>query len=154
MFRLARPQDSLQLAELAQEAYGKYDGLVAEPPAPILLDYAKVASLNRTYVLEEEGLIQGMVTVETSGDHLILRNLAVRPRLQGRGIGRDLARRVEGMARDRNKRGIKLWTRAEMVDNIAFYESLGYCLTHAESSGGAHRVHFVKNIDVHLGQLR
>ncbi|MFJ5832957.1 GNAT family N-acetyltransferase [Streptomyces sp. NPDC093089] len=145
--RPARPADGGQLAEIAREAYGKYLAELDEPPAPILLDYEKVAAAGRTYLAVEADEVLGMVTVEPSEPHLILRNLAVRPTQQGRGIGRRLVSLVEEMARDGNLRGVRLWTRAEMSDNIAFYKGLDYVYTHSEETENARRVFFTKDLN-------
>jgi ribosomal protein S18 acetylase RimI-like enzyme len=146
MIRLAGPEDSQQLAYIAQAAYGKYTEMLTEPPAPILLDYEAVASSGHTYVLAEAGELQGMVTIERDDPHLILRNLAVHPSCQGKGIGRRLVRLVEDIARADRLSGIRLWTRAEMHDNIAFYKRLDYVITHVEETATTNRVFFYKEI--------
>jgi GNAT superfamily N-acetyltransferase len=137
MLRLATPADS-------QHAYSQYLGLVDEPPAPMLLDYAAVAAASKTYVLESGNTIQGMVTIEHQPPDLILRNLAVRPSCQGKGIGRRMVSWVEDMARRSAFEGVLLWTRAEMTDNIAFYSKLNYIITHTEQTVKANRVFFRK----------
>ncbi|HEY1621018.1 MAG TPA: GNAT family N-acetyltransferase, partial [Streptosporangiaceae bacterium] len=91
VLRLATPEDSARLSAIAAAAYGKYAGLVDEPPAPTLLDYERVAAAGRTYVAELAGQVLGMVTVEPDDPYLILRNLAVHPASQGQGVGRRLA---------------------------------------------------------------
>ncbi|MFD5520096.1 GNAT family N-acetyltransferase [Streptomyces sp. NPDC127066] len=142
--RPAEAADSEQMAEMARDAYGKYLDLVDEPPAPILLDYEKVAASGRSHVALIDGHIHGMVTVESDDTYLILRNLAVRTTSQGRGVGKFLVAFVEEMARSAGLRGVRLWTRAEMTDNIAFYKRLDYVLTHSERNEGSHRVFFCK----------
>ncbi|RZU44184.1 putative N-acetyltransferase YhbS [Streptomyces sp. BK022] len=144
--RRAQAADSGQLAEIARGAYGKYLDVVDEPPAPILLDYDRVAAAGRTHVAHVADRILGMVTVEPDGPWLILRNLAVRPDLQGQGIGKRLVTLVEDMARSSGRDGVRLWTRAEMTDNVAFYRALGYVLTHSEKNEHAHRVFFRKEL--------
>jgi len=145
--RVARPGDGERLAAIARDAYGKYLGLVDEPPAPLLLDYAQVAALGRTHVAVAGHEVIGMVTIEPDSPYLILRNLAVRPDYQGLGIGRMLVAFVEDTARDQGLRGVRLWTRAEMKDNIAFYLTLGYTLTHTEQHERANRAFFRKELD-------
>ncbi|GAB7183893.1 hypothetical protein ATKI12_3724 [Kitasatospora sp. Ki12] len=147
--RPAAAADGEVLAEIAREAYGKYLGLVDEPPAPLLLDYREVAASGRCHVAVSDDGTLGMVTVETPEDgdpYLVLRNLAVRPSCQGRGIGRKLVALVEEMARSAGLRGVRLWTRVEMVDNIAFYQGLRYEVTHTERNEHSHRVFLRKEI--------
>lgn len=143
-FRPASVQDSRQLEEIAREAYGKYLGLVDEPPAPLLLDYREVAASGRTHVAVSDDGVIGMVTVEPDDPYVILRNLAVHPVCQGQGIGKKLVVFVEEMARSAGLKGVRLWTRAEMVENISFYRRLGYVITHAERNEHAHRVFLCK----------
>jgi ribosomal protein S18 acetylase RimI-like enzyme len=144
--RPAVAADSGELAEIAREAYGKYLDLVDEPPAPILLDYDQVAASGRTHVAVADGRILGMVTVEPDDPYLILRNLAVRPSCQGQGTGKRLVALVESMARSAGLKGVRLWTRAEMTDNIAFYRALDYEITHSEKNERSHRVFFCRDL--------
>ncbi|MGY3676396.1 GNAT family N-acetyltransferase [Streptomyces sp. TE33382] len=138
------------MADIAREAYGKYLGLVDEPPAPLLMDYREVATSGRCYVAATAEGILGMVTVETADPYLVLRNLAVRPSAQGQGIGRNLVALVEEMALSAGMRGVRLWTRAEMTDNIAFYRSLQYVVTHSEQNEQAHRVFLCKDLKIKM----
>jgi ribosomal protein S18 acetylase RimI-like enzyme len=146
VFRLATAEDGDELAALAMSAYGGYLDQLAEPPAPMLLDYAVVAAANRTHVAVRDGVIAGMVTVEEDGTDLVLRNLAVLPSFQGRGIGRGMVAFVERLARERGHHCIRLWTRVEMRANIDFYVALDYAVTHTEQGGGANRIFFRKEI--------
>lgn len=147
MIRLARYEDGKQLADIAKAAYGKYTEMLDEPPAPILLDYDAIASSGHTYVDVEAGEVVGMVTIEPDDPYLILRNLAVRPARQGAGAGRRLVRLVEDIARADRLKGVRLWTRSEMHDNITFYTRLGYVLTHSENTETTSRVFFCKELD-------
>lgn len=147
LLRQARSDEGPQLAAIAAEAYGKYAGQLAEPPAPLLLDYDEVARAGRTYVAEDAAGLLGMVTVEPGDPHLVLRNLAVRPSDQGRGIGRRLVALVEDLARTAQQRGVRLWTRTEMSETIAFYKSLDYVVTHFDQTADASRVFLCKNWD-------
>ncbi|MET8183484.1 GNAT family N-acetyltransferase [Streptomyces sp. NPDC005336] len=145
--RSARGWEHDQLAEIAREAYGEYLGLVDEPPAPLLLDYREVAASGQCHVAVTAEEIVGMVTVETADPYLVLRNLAVRPSAQGKGVGRKLVELVEEMARSAGMRGVRLWTRAEMVDNISFYRELQYDITHSEKNERTHRVFLCKELE-------
>jgi len=146
MFRLATSEDGDELAALAVLAYGGYLDQLDEPPAPMLLDYAVVAAAGRTHVAVWDGVIVAMVTVEEDGADLVLRNLAVLPSFQGRGIGRRMVEFAERLARERGHRCIRLWTRVEMRANIDFYVALDYAVTHTERGGGANRIFFRKEI--------
>ena len=141
---VADPDGSNICAEIARQAYGKYLGTLVEPPAPILLDYTLVAAGGRTWVADCGDDSLGMVTIEPDEPDLILRNLAVIPAWQGRGIGSMLTAWVEDLARSTGMRGVRLWTRCEMGENIAFYQRLEYVVTHYERGAEANRVFFYK----------
>ena len=144
MIRLATLEDRDSL----DEAYSKYLDHLLTPPDPILLDYEKVAASGQTYVIDNEGLICGMVTCTEEPKALVMRNLAVLPAHQCKGVGRRLATFVEEEALRRHRIQVRLWTRTEMEDNIRFYLRLGYDITHRELSKECSRVFLTKTLDV------
>lgn len=89
------------------------------------------------------GLASSIVLVD-NGDHLVVNNVAVRPDLQGQGLGRDLLAFAEDEARRRGFAEIRLHTNAAMADNILMYPKLGYTETGRETRSGFHRVLFIK----------
>lgn len=143
--RQARPEDGARLAEIARQAYRKYRGMLVEPPAPVLFDYELVAAAGSTWIARCGDEALGMVTVQPDDPDLVLRNLAVVPAWQRRGIGSLLTAWVEDRARSTGRRGVRLWTRWEMRDTIAFYERRHYVVTHHERGAAANRVFLYKN---------
>jgi ribosomal protein S18 acetylase RimI-like enzyme len=148
MIRLAMANDAPVMHRIATLAYGKYAGRLDRPPLPMSYDYEKVAKEKNTYVLEENSQVAGMVTYIAYADHVLLRNLAVLPEFQGCGYGRKLVAFVESEAVRRNISEVRLWTRAEMSENISTYERLGYAITSRSTVEGYARVYFAKQLTV------
>lgn len=55
--------------------------------------------------------------------------LAVAPKAQGRGIGRQLVRRVIDFARERRARRLVLWSASKLGPAVRIYEALGFVHT-------------------------
>jgi len=146
MIRTAEMTDAPAMKHIAALAYDKYVDQLDQPPLPLLHDYEEVARAGNTYVLTIRQQVVGMVTFLTNADHLLLRNLAVLPAYQGQGLGRMLVDFVEAEARRRKLLEVRLWTREEMIDNIRYYQGLGYRLTHRDVVDGCGRVYFCKTV--------
>jgi GNAT superfamily N-acetyltransferase len=75
---------------------------------------------------------------------MVVDNVAVAPRLQGRGYGRALLAFAEDEARRRGLAEIRLHTNAAMADNLLMYPKLGYTETERVTQNGFDRVLVVK----------
>lgn len=144
MIRVATSKDASDLEQIAGDAYSKYLSILVVPPDPLFLDYGQVSQKGDTYVLQIAGEVCGMVTFTLENDVVVLRNLALKTKYQGRGYGRLLAEHVEQQALAKGITTVELWTREEMDDNINFYVSLGYDITHTERAQDCSRVFFRK----------
>lgn len=79
----------------------------------------------RTWVLEQQGGISGVVGLERFGSEALLRSLAVAPEHRKRGLGHELVARLE---RDAQAEGIQqLVLLTETAES--FFRSLGYAVT-------------------------
>ncbi len=74
-------------------------------------------------VLEDNGVIKGIVDVVVKGDYLLLDMIAVHALFHGHGVGSKLLKRVEELARNMNKRGVVLEALDSAVD---FYHRHGF----------------------------
>ncbi len=144
--RGAEPGDADLLGRIAIEAYGKYAGRMPIPPAPVLYDYREVVGAGDTWVLLAGGAVGGMVTLVVQPDHLLFRNLAVRPAFQGRGLGRAALAFAETQALQAGMGEVRLWTNVHMTENLPFYRRAGYLETHRGASGGHTLIHMAKRL--------
>jgi ribosomal protein S18 acetylase RimI-like enzyme len=146
VIRPARSSDAVALATLAREAYSGYTGRIGREPEPLATDYGVAIATRMVWVVEDRDVVVGMMVLEDAGDHLLLENVAVLPRAQGRGVGSRLLGVAEAIAAERGLSPIRLYTNEVMTENIAYYQRRGYIETHRGEQGGYRRVFFAKGI--------
>jgi len=86
-------------------------------------DVAGEAQMIHVAALEDEVLLGGLILKPLSLDRFKLRQMVVTPAAQRRGIGRQLVRAAEAIARARGIRTVELHARAYACE---FYATLGY----------------------------
>jgi N-acetylglutamate synthase-like GNAT family acetyltransferase len=113
-------------------AFAGMEGRIDPPSSALRLtpqSMAADAAAGALLLAERPGALVGCVFVRPKGDVLYIGKLAVRPDLQGRGIGRALvaAARVEAQAR--GLAALELQTRIELIENHAAFARLGFAKT-------------------------
>jgi ribosomal protein S18 acetylase RimI-like enzyme len=121
--RTAASADAPQLSELLAAAFG-------EPPVD--LGDRLVEAGARTVVVELDDLIVGTIRVTRDGDTASIYGFAVDPGRQGRGIGRDVLRRVCHGLREDGVQRIGLEVAVENDHALGLYTSLGFIQTTTE----------------------
>jgi GNAT superfamily N-acetyltransferase len=144
--RLAEPSDVPVLRTIAREAYQHYVPRIGREPAPMSADYASAVRDRQAWVAVERDQVTGFVVVIARPDHLLLKNLAVRPGRQGRGVGSRLLAVAEDEARRLRLGEIRLYTNEAMTENLAYYPRHGYDETHRARHDGFSRVFFRKRV--------
>jgi ribosomal protein S18 acetylase RimI-like enzyme len=145
--RPARDNDVDALHALAEDAYQHYTPRIGQPPAPASADYTDLVARGTTWVAESDQHVLGFIVLLEGEDHLLLENVAVDPRAQGRGIGSELLLLAEHEAQRRGHREIRLYTNEAMTENLDYYPRKGYVETHRGTQDGYRRVFFTKSID-------
>jgi ribosomal protein S18 acetylase RimI-like enzyme len=145
-FRLALPGDVAALGQLARAAYAVYQPRMSRPPAPVTADYGSAVLAGQVWVAEEDARVLGMLELVPEPDALLLRNVAVYPDAQGRGIGAELLALAEREAGRRGLTEIRLYTNELMTENLAFYPRHGYRITGRAEQDGYRRVFFSKQL--------
>jgi ribosomal protein S18 acetylase RimI-like enzyme len=79
-----------------------------------------------TEVLELDGKIIAYYSVDTRNDNLFINSLQVMKIYQGQGLGREMMRRIEDLAKARELRAIELWVQITNRPAMEFYRHLGY----------------------------
>jgi ribosomal protein S18 acetylase RimI-like enzyme len=143
--RIAEPHDAVAVRALVQRAYDHYVPRIGLRPAPMDADYEELARHGLVHVAEATGLA-GVLVLRGEPNHLLIENVAVEPSKQGRGIGRALMRFAEQEAHRLQLAEVRLYTHERMVENIAFYESLGYEETERRAEKGFKRVFLCKRL--------
>jgi ribosomal protein S18 acetylase RimI-like enzyme len=144
LIRLARPADRHAVETIVAAAYGHYVQRIGRKPGPMLDDYATLIADQRVHVLDNDGEIDGIVVLIARAESLLLDNVAVRPAVQGQGLGRMLLEFAEQSARDAGLRSVTLYTNEAMTENIGLYSRIGYVETHRAEEKGLRRVYMTK----------
>ena len=144
--RPATPTDLDVVQKIAREAYTHYIARIGREPGPILDDYSVLISERRVWVIEHDGIVQGLLVLIPQTDAMLLDNVAVSPRAQGLGLGRMMLAYAEQAAIVAGYRFIKLYTNEAMTENIALYSRIGYAETHRVEENGLRRVYMVKPV--------
>lgn len=126
MIRPAQSHDAAAVHALVHDAYQHWIPRLGRVPGPMKDDYAQRIAAHQVWVLEVAGELAGVVVLEEQPEHLLLENVAVLPREQGKGYGRLLIAFAEQEAVRRRLPELQLCTNARLVENIALYESLGF----------------------------
>jgi GNAT superfamily N-acetyltransferase len=93
------PGDVASIEALVEAAYEKYVPRIGMRPVPMDDDYRGRVERGEAYVTGD-GAIDGVLVLTTHDGYLLIDNVAVDPRLQGRRIGRSLLAFAEEQARE------------------------------------------------------
>ena len=147
VIRKATDADLDQVEACAVEAYTRYIERIGRKPAPMVADFAASIEAGTLSVIELDGRVCGFVVFYGCNDYLHLENVAVDPRFQGLGLGRQLIDYVEQQARSGGYGSIQLYTNAKMTENLGLYPRLGYEQFDRRVENGFDRVYFSKALD-------
>jgi N-acetylglutamate synthase-like GNAT family acetyltransferase len=146
MIRLARTADVAAVSVLVKDAYSIYLARNGKVPGPMRDDYAALIADQRVHVLEDAGKIVGLVVLIPEARTMLLDNVAVHPRAQGRGFGVRLIAFAEQRARAAGLPALRLYTQDIMTENLALYSRLGFVETHRAEEIGLNRVYMTKTL--------
>lgn len=144
--RAATDADVGSIRALTREAYGKWVPLIGREPLPMTADYAEAVRKHRIDLLEADGELVALIEMVAGGDHLLIENIAVSPRHQGRGIGRRLLAHAEQVAASLGVNDIRLYTNKRFVANVELYLRHGYAVDREEPLKDGFLVHMSKHV--------
>jgi GNAT superfamily N-acetyltransferase len=145
--RPAKPSDASAVTDLVHDAYRHYVVRIGRPPAPMSVDYARAIADGIVWVVVDvDDEIGGVIVLDDATDHVLIDNVAVRPTLQGRGIGSLLMEFAEQHARVRGVGELRLYTNERMTENLAYYPRRGYTEVDRRTEAGFRRVFFKKTL--------
>jgi GNAT superfamily N-acetyltransferase len=114
---------------LIRDAFAYMEGRIDPPSSMHRLTPQSMAADARAgalFLAEAGDALAGCVFVRPKGDALYIGKLAVRPGLQGQGVGRALVAAARDEARARGLGHLELQTRIELVENHAAFARLGF----------------------------
>ncbi|WP_067184708.1 GNAT family N-acetyltransferase [Microtetraspora niveoalba] len=144
--RKALAADVAAVKRLVHDAYLPWVEITGMRPLPMEADYDALVAEGHVHVRDGRDGIEGLIVLIPEDGVLLVDNVAVRPGLHGRGIGRSLLAFAEEEARRRGLPALRLYTNVKMVSNIALYESLGYVKTGREVLDGRSAVQMRKKL--------
>lgn len=124
--RAATPADAPGIAACVCEAYVHYIERIGRQPGPMLQDYVQVIADAIVHVALDAGRIVGSIVTQVTDEGFYVDNVAVRPSVRGRGVGRALLLHAEAQARARGFSSLYLATHEKMTENRALYVRAGY----------------------------
>ncbi len=142
--RTAVSTDAEWVGEVVRAAFEPYVERIGREPAPMLEDFGAAIARSEVYVPDEG---DGVIVLTPHDDHLLVRDVAVVPRSQGRGAGTRLMRFAELRAAELGLGEIRLSTNVAMVENHRFCARLGYEETGRGEQDGYRRTFFRKALD-------
>jgi GNAT superfamily N-acetyltransferase len=114
---------------LVLEAFAYMQGRIDPPSSALRMTVSSMAAdamAGALLLAESDGALAGCVFARPRRDALYIAKLAVRPDLQGRGIGRALIAATRDEARARGLAAVELETRVELIENHAAFARLGF----------------------------
>lgn len=144
VFRAARADDSIDIAECVQMAYTPYIERIGKSPGPMLDNYDHIVRDHHVFVVEDEEQIIGVLVLIEENSGILLDNIALRPARQGQGIGSRLIDHAEAEARRLGYKYLDLYTHELMTENIALYARRGYRETGHRIEKGYRRIYMRK----------
>jgi ribosomal protein S18 acetylase RimI-like enzyme len=124
--RRARAGDLQTIVTLTEAAYAPYTALFSAPPIPVTEDYAPRIARGEVWLLENDGVVAGLLTLERHNDHAMIFSVAVGPAFQGKGFGIALLKHADEQTRLWGLPEVRLYTNARMERNIALYLAYGF----------------------------
>jgi 8-oxo-dGTP pyrophosphatase MutT (NUDIX family) len=141
--RTAVAADVETVTDVIRQAFEHYVARIGKVPAPMLEDQAASIARSQTYVLDDGS---GVIVLIPEADHLLVRDVAVHPSAQGRGLGTRLMAFAELRTRELGLGELRLYTNEAMWENLRFYPRLGYRETERYEEDGYRRVGFAKAV--------
>lgn len=141
--RRAEAANICPIERLVADAYAPYVARIGTRPLPMDDDYAARVARGEAWVT---GDIDGLLVLVPATGYLLIDNVAVRPDVQGRGLGRQLIAFAEETARTLGFGEVRLYTNEQMSENRRFYSWLGYVELGRETIRGRRAVWMKKAV--------
>ena len=142
--RPANAADVAWITECVHQAYQHYAARIGRTPLPMLEDYAHVIAHREIFVAELGGEIIGVLVLAAGDENMLLENVAVSPKHQGKGFGRALLEFAESEAQRAGSQAVCLYTHAKMIENQSLYAKFGYVEFDRRTENGYDRVYMRK----------
>ena len=128
--RPSRSDEAEAAAALVRAAFGLFVPRLGREPTPMTYDWGKFIAAGEVFVIDGGNAAPvALVRLVAQTDALLVDTLAVRPDLQGNGLGRVLMDFADREALARGLSQLRLYTNVLMHENVALYRHLGFSIT-------------------------
>ena len=143
IFRKANAIDEDSIKQIASRAYHKYIERMGKEPAPMRPNIHKN---DIVFVCEKENKIIAFAILVIKDGNIFLDNLAVEPLFQQNNIGTAFISFIEHYLIKEKFDFYQLYTNKKMIENIAWYQIIGFKKIREVTEKGFHRVYFQKQL--------
>ncbi len=144
--RRARADDLAAVEALVTAAYTPWVKVIRVVPGPMRDDYSQTIADGVMHLVDDESGMVAMLVLRPLKSSMLLENVAVHPRAQGRGIGRSLIAEAERATRAAGLERVILYTHARMASNIALYKRAGFVVVEERHEQGLDRIYMEKTL--------
>jgi ribosomal protein S18 acetylase RimI-like enzyme len=130
MIRKATEGDFARIVAIARAAYSKYVPRIGREPPPMVADFAAEIVADHVVVIDVTRTVEGYLISWPKMEAYFIDNIAVDPKHQGLGLGRQLMEYAVCEAKRHGLSAIQLYTNATMTENLAMYARMGFVETH------------------------
>jgi ribosomal protein S18 acetylase RimI-like enzyme len=131
-----------ELLKLVQESFAFMEDRIDPPSSAVDLTtevLRQKAGAETVFAAFAAETLAGCIFCRAETDGLYIGKLAVSPRYQGKGIGRQLLGATEELARQQGLSTLRLETRIELVENHAIFAAWGFGKTAEKAHPGFSR---------------
>ena len=128
--RKAQHADAAAVRHVIRAAYAPWVGQLPDLPDVSAGVFDDIAA-GHVHLAEQDQTVIGCLIGRATDANFHLANIAVAPDHGGKGVGRDLMRFAETLARALGCREMHLATHRKMSANVAFYQRLGWTVSGA-----------------------
>lgn len=112
--RRATHEDLPTIERITHSAYQPWVAVVGSCPGPMDEDYEALIANNGVHVATTDHMVAGVLALDVVSDALVIRNVAVAPRHQGRGLGGQFLSFAEATADSRGLGMVRLFAHERM----------------------------------------
>ena len=143
IFRKANSIDEDAIKQIASRAYRKYIERMGKEPAPMRPNIQKN---DIVFVCEKENKIIAFAILVIKDGNIFLENLAVEPLLQQKNVGTAFISFIENYLIKEKFDFYQLYTNEKMIENILWYQKIGFKKIREVTEKGFNRVYFQKKL--------
>ena len=143
IFRKANSKDEETIKLIASRAYEKYIKRMGQEPAPMKPNIQKN---DIVFVCEKDNKIIAFAILVIKDGNILLENLAVEPLFQKKNVGTTFISFIENYLISEKFNFYQLYTNEKMIENILWYQKIGFKKIKEVTEKGLNRVYFQKKL--------